>query len=295
MNALTLPPSIVGARLKPYRTHVDWRQTTNFAAGIGDANPRYLDDTREEGLVAPPTYAVAVSWPLLAAIQDYIDVELRPELLLGMVHYSEVLEIHRLIRPADSLRLDGHVAALLPHRKGSYLVLRLDAVDDRERLVHTEWIGALLRGVSCEGKGIGADVLPSPPKPAVELPDTPRWEALIEVPPQAPWVYDAASGIEFAIHTSRAFALQVGLPGPILQGTASLAMAVRELINREADGVPERLELLSARFLGMIEPGLTGTEIRIQLLARREQDLYFRVLNAAGKTAIGDGYARFSA
>ena len=295
MDVMTLSPSIVGSLLKPYTAHVDWQRCMNYAAGVGDANPRYLDDTRPEGLVAPPTFAVAVSWPLLAAIQDHLDVELKPELLLGMVHYSEVLELQRLIRPSDSLQVEGQVVALLPHARGSQLVLRLDAFDDQARLVHTEWIGALLRGVGCEGEGVGADALPVvpslvPPEASASL----CWEAPVDVAPEAAWVYDACSGIEFAIHTSRAFALQVGLPGPILQGTATLALAVRELINREAGGDPERLKLLSARFLGMVVPGSEGTQIRVQLLERRANDLFFRVLNAQGKTAIGQGYARLS-
>lgn len=292
MNGVTLSPSIVGSYLKPYTAHVDWRRTTNYAAGVGDANPRYLDDTRGEGIVAPPTFAVAVSWPLLAAIQDHVDFELRPELFLGMVHYSEVLELKRLVRPADSLQIEGQIAALLPHKQGSHLVLRLDVFDDQARLVHTEWIGALLRGVACEGEGLGADELPV--VPAVESPDSLCWEAPIDVAPEAAWVYDACSGIEFGIHTSRAFARQVGLPGPILQGTATLALALRELINREADGDPAALELLSARFQGMVVPGASGTQIRVQLLKRRSLELFFRVLNEQGKTAIGDGYARLS-
>ncbi len=290
MTEMTLSPSIVGSRLKPFVSHVDWRRTTNYAAGIGDANPRYLDDTHPDGLLAPPAFAVAVSWPLLASIQDYIDVELRPELLLGMVHYSETLEIKRLVRPADSLQLDGRVAALLPHKLGSHLVLRLDAHDDTGCLVHTEWIGALLRGVRCDGDGAGAEDLPE--QPDLGPPGAPLWESLVEVAPELPWVYDACSGIEFAIHTSRAFALQVGLPGPILQGTATLALAVRELVNRAAGGDPQRVERLSARFQGMVEPGLEGTAVRVQLLGEGERDLFFQVLNAEGRPAIAKGSLR---
>ena len=44
----------VGTPLKPLETQITWRQTTNYAAALGDANPRYLDDERPEGIVAPP-------------------------------------------------------------------------------------------------------------------------------------------------------------------------------------------------------------------------------------------------
>ena len=45
---------IVGARLKEYTTCVEWRQTTNYAASVGDMNPRYFDDLREGGLSPRP-------------------------------------------------------------------------------------------------------------------------------------------------------------------------------------------------------------------------------------------------
>ena len=43
----------------------------------------------------------------------------------------------------------------------------------------------------------------------------------------------------------------MGLPGIIHQGTATLAYAVRELVNREARGNPALLKALACRFTGM--------------------------------------------
>jgi len=54
----------VGAPLKPMETQITWRQTTNYAAALGDTNPRYLDDERPEGIVASPMFCVAVTWPI---------------------------------------------------------------------------------------------------------------------------------------------------------------------------------------------------------------------------------------
>jgi hypothetical protein len=49
-----------------------------------------------------------------------------------------------------------------------------------------------------------------------------------------PYVYDGCTNIYFPIHTSVGFARMVGLPDIILQGTATLAYAARELADREA-------------------------------------------------------------
>jgi acyl dehydratase len=107
-----------------------------------------------------------------------------------------------------------------------------------------------------------------------------------------PHLYDGCTDIVFPIHTSRAFARQVGLPGNILQGTATLAFAVREIINREAGGDPLILKSVFCRFTGMVFP---GTVIRVQLVGKSVKDngtnLHFIVLNQEGQKAISGGYA----
>ena len=106
----------------------------------------------------------------------------------------------------------------------------------------------------------------------------------------APFVYDGCTDIHFPIHTSVKFARALGLPDIIYQGTATLALAVREMINREAGGDPRQVQSIACRFTGMVIP---GSEIRIQLAGRkagREGDhLFFQVLNQNGKKAISEG------
>jgi acyl dehydratase len=286
-----LDSSIVGLALRPVEAHATWRHITNFAAAVGDLNPAYVDDTRDDGLVAPPTFPVALSWPLLAALPDHAELPFGPEILLSLVHYSETIVLHRLIRPEDHLRLQGEIAALLPHRAGSHLVLKLAAFDERSRPVYTEYVGALLLGIPCSDHGAGAGSLPEVPKPPTE--GTPRWEVPLPIAPEAAWVYDGCTGIENPLHTSVAFARQAGLPGTILHGTATLAYAVREVVNRDLDGDPHRVALVSARFTDPVTPGST-----LQLLAlaggegAATHGLHFRVLGPNGKPALSRGFLR---
>ncbi len=87
------------------------------------------------------------------------------------------------------------------------------------------------------------------------------------------------------------FARQVGLPGIILQGTATLALAVTELVNRELGGEAGRVRAVSCRFTGMVLP---GTDISVRLLAKDEsggeRGLFFEVRNGNGERAVSDGY-----
>lgn len=287
-----LDSSLVGLALRPIETHVTWRQTTNFAAAVGDTNPVYLDDTLDDGLVAPPTFPAALTWPLLAALPEHADLPFGSEILLSIVHYSEAIVLHRLVRPEDHLRIAGEIAALIPHRAGSHLVLKLTACDERGRVVFTEYVGALLMGIPCLDGGAGAEDLPEVPPPPSEA--EPRWEVGVPILLEAPWLYDGCTGIENPIHTSTAFARQAGLPAPVLQGTATLAYAVREIVNRELGGDPARVELVSARFTDLVLP---GSEVRVQLLGdvalEHGHGLHFRVMGGGGKPAVNRGFLRF--
>ena len=74
--------------------------------------------------------------------------------------------------------------------------------------------------------------------------------------------------------------------------TATLALAVSELINREADGNPLKLKEIYCRFAGMVLP---GSEIRLQVYESRTGNnggaIFFDVVNQEGHTAISHGYA----
>jgi len=91
------------------------------------------------------------------------------------------------------------------------------------------------------------------------------------------------------------FARQVCLPGIILQGTATLEYAIRELINREAGANPSQINSLYARFSGMVIP---GTAIKVilneKVISGNNKKLYFCVLNHQGDYVIKDGFADFS-
>ncbi|MCU0596172.1 MAG: MaoC family dehydratase N-terminal domain-containing protein [Desulfobacterota bacterium] len=287
---MELSSRFVGTLLKDYQTEITWRQTMNFAAAVDDNNDVYMDDEREGGIIAPPMFSVAVTWRILDRIWEYIEAKDFPmEVLMTQVHHTEALEFHRPLRPGDRLTVKGQVAAILPHRAGTRVVMRFDALDQAGEPVFTEHMGALMRGVKCADEGSSANRLPE--GPLIEERTEPLWESRIPIDPLRPHLYDGCTDIVFPIHTSKAFAHQVGLRGIILQGTATLAYAVREIINREAGGDPLALKFVFCRFTGMVVP---GTAIRVQLVGKSVKqdgtDLHFNVLNQEGQKAISNGY-----
>jgi len=290
---LYISSDIVGLKFKEYRTEISWRQTTNYAAAIGDTNPRYLDDSGPDGLLAPPMFVAALTWPIQQNLQQYVDVPQMQEVFQTVVHYTECLEIFRPLRPGERVVIRGEVLAVIPHEAGTHIVFKLPVEDQEGNPIVTEYVGGMLRGVRCTDAGRGGENIPAIPQ--CQSNAASRWQVEVPISREAPYVYDGCTNIVFAIHTSPRFARSVGLPGIIYQGTATMAHAMRELINREAGGNPARLRFLSARFGGMILP---GSVINIQLLQRIETagsvDLFFQVVNSQGQKAISGGYARLS-
>jgi acyl dehydratase len=286
---MELDPKFAGSRLHPCQVEVDWRRTTNYAAAVDDDNPLYFDDQRPEGLIAPPMLAAALTWPISLNIAGHLEAKDFPaEVLATQVHYTERLDFHRLVRPGDRLTINGLIAGIQPHRAGTYCCLRYEAVDLESRPVFTEHIGAVFREVNCRGEGVALDL---PADPQGDWRVGPVWSREIRINPILPYIYDGCTDIVFAIHTSPAFAIGVGLPGIILQGTCTLALAAREMVNREAGGDPARLKILSCRFTGLVRP---GTAIRVALKSRDRENLFFEVLNQEGEKAVAKGYARIT-
>ncbi len=280
---------IVGKKLKEFNTVITQRQINNYAAAVGDVNPFYLDDERKGGLVSPPTLAAAVTWPIIQNIYDYIDLGYPPEILFQLVHYSEHLVIHRPMHPDDRISIKGEVAAVLPEKRGTHVIFKLPALDDKGKPLFTEYIGGMLRGVKCIDNGRGSENIPSPPLPTEN--EVLIWEVPLPVTREACYIYEGCADVPFPIHTSPAFARSVGLPDIIYYGIATLAQAVRELVNRETGADPCGVKTIACRFRGMV---LTNSFIRIQLLQRQinkySKALHFRVLNQEGREAVSNGY-----
>jgi len=172
------------------------------------------------------------------------------------------------------------------------MVLRFTAADSRGATIFREYIGGMMRGVRCADGGAG---IPGVPKAAPWNGEREvLWEKRLRIDPLAPWIYDMCGDVPFPIHTSRAFARAVGLQNVIYQGTATLALALRELTNEEASADPRRVRGLACHFTGMVEP---GTEITVRALGKETTpdavSVYLQVLNEKNHKAIRNGSVTF--
>jgi acyl dehydratase len=124
---------------------------------------------------------------------------------------------------------------------------------------------------------------------AAVVPGRCRWEEVVEIPPTAAHVYTECSRIWNPIHTDLAVARAAGLPGLILHGTASLALAVSRLVRRDLDGDPLRVCEVSARFTGMVPMPAVLT---VRGHDAVDTTLGFEVVDEDGRAVVAAGRVR---
>lgn len=276
----------LGVWSQPWEQEIDARWLMAYAAGIGDCRAVYLDTTRAGGIVAHPVFPVAVEWePIL---RQRFEPGFPGELSLAErargVHAAHDLHVHRPIRPGDRLRTRMRLIGVFRGRPGAFQVTHLETVDAGGAPVCTTYMTTLLRGVALSGPEQRIEKPPALPSFAaaarVDL------EVPIEVHGSQAHVYTECARIWAPIHTDRAVALSAGLPGLILQGTCTLALAVSELVNRFTDG-PERVSRLGCRFSAMVE---MPSAICLRAVSRVSDGIAFEVIARDGKSALADGY-----
>ncbi len=260
-----------------------------YAAGVGDWNPIYFHDDAPEGILAPPCLVYSLQW----------NARHMPGVWLGTVpptqgvHSSTDLRFVRPLRAGDLLTVQGRRIAVRQIKPGVEVTDRFDIRDNRGNLAATVDQGSILRGARTDGPNISLEE--TPPLPAPNGSESGDWSAAVRIAREAPHVYTECADIWNPIHTERRIALAAGLPDIILQGSATAAIAARELINRIVGGDPSRLERLAGQFRAMVIP---GSEIRVECngvsaSSAGQRTAFFEVKNERGEPALKSGVAVF--
>ena len=279
---LSLPLNVLGASVGPHKQVIDARWLMAYAAGLGETDPRYFDTTTAPGPLAHPLFAVCYEWPLA--------VELRETVIGGAiapfsVHATHDLVIHRPARAGDELSSTATIVEVRPIKAGSLVVVKLDTVDERGAPVTTTHYGSIYRGVGCDDRGGGRGQAPALQEESGPV----RWEERVEVGAGLAHVYTECARIWNPIHTDVAVARRAGLPGLILHGTATLALAVSRVVRRDLTGDPARVRGVAIRFTGMVP--LPST-IVIRARDASPKGIHFDAVDAAGRPVLERGVIR---
>lgn len=279
----------VGSTTTPHITEITPRRIIAYAAGLGDTNPRYVDDAALRGIVAHPAFCVALEWPAAVTLREQSPLGGTADEKLRAVHTAQDSTWHRPIRPGERLRTTATVVQVRAIKPGALVLTKFVTEDDTTgEPVVTSYSSTIYRGVGVTGAD--AQIEAAPVIPAAPEGMAPRIEVDIPIAREAPHVYTECAQIWNPIHTERRAALQAGLPDIILHGTATWALAASQLIQRCAHGEPTRLRRFAGRFTAMVIPGTT-IRLAYATMANGPQTAYYTISNADGAIAIAAGLA----
>ncbi len=286
----TIASSIAGLEAGPHRATIDARWLMAYAAAAGAHRSPCFDTTAAAGPMAHPLFPVCYEWPLL--------VEIRARAIGDAaapfgVHASHRLVLHRLPRAGDELTSTARVETVAARRAGTLVVVRLVTRDRRGNLVSETDYGSLYRGVSL-ATGASDDTSARPwPDPILRgtarSATPPRWTERVEVPYHLAHVYTECARIWNPIHTDVAVAQAAGLPGPILHGTATLALAVSRLVERDLEGDCRVVRGIEARFTGMVP---LPSSFTVRAGPRATDGIAFGAIDAQGARVLSEGALR---
>ena len=275
---------IVGTEVGALSTSLDARWVMAYAAALGLDDPRYYDTLAPTGPVAHPLFSVCYEWPSVVALRAKTVRE--AWVLLG-VHATHHVIIHRLPAAADRLLTRSQIIEVRPSRAGTLVVARFSTVDRNGRPVTTTDYGSVYRGVSTEAETRAAvDRLPRPDPPAS---DQTRWTAVIPVAARAAHVYSECARIWNPIHTDVAVARTAGLSAPILHGSATLALAVSQVVQQDLDGDPTRVGEVAVRFTGLV---FMPSSFTVRGRGRADGLIAFDAVDERGEPVLSGGVLR---
>lgn len=283
---------LVGTTVGPFEYEVDQFWAMAYAAGLGDANPRYIDSLKSGQLIAHPVFPVGLALRAMGQMDRlFFEAGLTGAESIRRVHATQDMTLHRPIRPPEKLAVSTTLAAMERRKPGTYVVNRYDVIDAAGAPVATMHWGRIFRGVEMVGPDRSAGEIPRPPSPQ-------RWTGaarasfVIPIAATAAIVYTACArpGHSVNFHTDTTEAKRSGLPAPILMGVATLATCVSRIVDAEAQGDPERVERVYGRFGAMV---FMPSQVTLRLIAREGhhggEAVFFEALSAEGGRAIRDG------
>jgi len=237
--------AVVGSEVGPFTAVIDARWLMAYAAGLGERDPRFFDTCGSDGPLAHPLFAVCYEWPVALALRAKTIAD---ELAHLSVHATHRLTLTRAPRAGDVLSTTARVIGVRRRRAGTLVTSRFTTLDARGATVSVTDYGSVYRGVTADGDG-GEDVVAAS---GHDEQGAVAWREAVDVDGGAAHVYTECARIWNPIHTDVAVARAAGLPGLILHGTATLALAVSRVVQRDLGGDARRVREVTGRFTGMV-------------------------------------------
>jgi acyl dehydratase len=261
-------------------------RTRAYAEATNDDHPLHLS-----GAIAPPLFAaVAISEPIAKALDLLIA---REEHRWGL-HAGQDMTFHAPIVPGMRLHSRAAPVGVQPKPRGTNIVIRAETCDESGALLVVQYLTLFFRK-RYDGEPVGE--MPPEHRIPPEARAAARAAGLVftaesTVALDQTMRYAEASGDHNRIHLDQEWAISVGLPGIIVHGMCTLAMASRAVLRAACGDDPLRLRRLAVRFARPVFPGQRITTLVWPAETSAGRATYgFETLNPDGKAVLTDGLA----
>src|SRR5262245_1580004 len=282
---MPLNKSCIGKEFAPVTTEVSVAAMQAYARAYNEDNPAFLDAAHLGGLVAPPMFAVVVTWS--STLNAVMDPEVGAD-LLRLVHGEQDMWFPAPIRRGGRSTSRAQITAIDTKATGETMTIALTAVNQNGVSVNHSIFGAFIRG---GGRRARPQETGEDERPRGE----PTLTVAQSIDADQTFRYAEASGDRNPIHVDENVARMAGLPGIIVHGLCTMAFTSKVMIDNLCDRDPTRLKRLRVRFSRPVRPGETITT-RVWPQGERENRRVFAYETSAsdGQVVIRGGIAEVS-
>ena len=267
------------------------RRLMAYAAGIGADDECYFDD--ERGVVGHPAFCVSLEWPVVSGAGYLAAIGRAADAPRGAVHVLQDSRFHRPIRAGEVLRTRARIAQVAQTSAGVLVTSRVETQEiSTGAPAVTTWTGAMFLRDTLEGVPSAAGEGPPALRKDADVTAPSPQRIAIDTAPGLAHRYTECASIWNPIHTERKAARAIGLPGIILHGTCTWALAGQALIRAAGGGEPRRLRRLAGRFKGIVLP---GDRLELEFARESATAWQFAVRTPRGDLAITHGVAEIEA
>lgn len=248
-----------------------------FARATNDLNERYLSTD----VVASPIF------PIVPAFDSFMAAAMDPGLeadLLRLVHGAEEHVLYDAIRPGDTLTISTVLESVDKKDTGETFTVKSTETNQHGTPVAEVRGTMFIRGSGSGPRQVAAQ--------SDEAERTIEHEATAKVDEDQTHRYAEASGDHNPIHLDEATARMAGLPGIILHGMCTMALAAQGAVDGLAGGDPSRVRRVAVRFSKPVRPGQELTTKFWPEAGAGEGTTYgFETYNSDGVAVIKAGIA----
>jgi acyl dehydratase len=274
--------NLIGKQYDPQDYGVTTEAIRRYAQAYNEDNPRFLDTTRPNGIIAPPMFGVVMGWlPIMLVMTD---TELGAD-LLRLLHGEQDMYFYRAVAPGDIITSTATIVSIEEKTTGESIVVEVSSSTQANEPVQRMLFTAFIRGKGKRERRVESRVEEAPSgEPLVRIAQT--------IDADQTYRYAQASGDLNPIHTDESVAKMAGLPGIVVHGLCTMAFTSKVMIDHLCNGDPSCLKRLCVRFSYPVFPGQT---ITTAIWPRPDHDgrkVYaYETVNPEGRTVIEGGIA----